>query len=83
MAGQPELLELNLWFSGGIGYVTPGMTLIDSSASHNFLSERVSWAVGLCIDCSFNLNVKLADGEQRASLGLACRVQVTFAPVIV
>ena len=83
MAGQHELLELDLWFSGGTGHAAPGLTLVDSGASHNFLSERVALAAGLCVDCSCHLNIKLADGEQRASLGLARGVQVTFAPGVV
>ena len=36
MAGQHELLELDLWFSGGTGHMTPSLTLVDSGASHNF-----------------------------------------------
>ena len=83
MAGQHELLELDLWFSGGTGHAAPGLTLVDSVASHNFLSERVALAAGLCVDCSCHLNVKLADREQRASLGLAHGVQVTFASGVV
>ena len=70
MAGQHEWLELDLWFSGSIGYLTPGLTLFDSGTSHNFLSERVALAVQLCVDCSCHLNIKLADGEHCASLGL-------------
>ena len=83
MAGQHELLKLDLWFSGGTGHAAPGLTLVDSGASYNFLSERVSLAAGLCVDRSCHLNVKLADGEQCASLGLAHGVQVTFAPGVV
>ena len=80
MVGQHELLELDLWFSGGITHVTPGLTLVDSGASHNFLIERVALSVGLCVDHSCRLNVKLVDGEKCASLGLARGVQVIFAP---
>ena len=83
MAGQYELLEMNLWFSGGTGHGTPDLNLVDSGASHNFLSERVALAAGLCVDCSYHLNVKLADGKQYASLGLARGVQVTFEPGVV
>ena len=83
MTGQHELLELDLWFSGGTEHATPGLTLIDSGASYNFLSERVALAVRLCVDCSYHLNVKLVDGEQCASLGLARGVQVTFEPGVV
>ena len=39
MVGQHELLELDLWFSGGTGHATPGLILVDSGASHDFLSE--------------------------------------------
>ena len=70
-------------FSGGTGHMTTGLILVDSGAGHNFLSERVALAVGLCVDCSCCLNVKLADGEQHASLGLARGVQVTFSPGVV
>ena len=83
MAGQHELLELDLWFNGGTGHATPGLTLVDSGASHNFLSERVGLAAGLFVDRSCHLNVKLVDGEQHASLGLAHGVQVTFTPGVV
>ena len=83
MAGQCELLELDLWFSGGTGHAIPGLNLVDSGARHNFLSERVALAAGMCVDCSCHLNTKLADWEQRASLGLARGVQVTFAPGVV
>ena len=62
---------MDLWFSGGIRHATPGLTLVDSGASHNFLSERVALEAGMCVDRSCHLNVKLADGEQHASLGLA------------
>ena len=70
------MLELDLWFSRAAGHATLSLTLVDSGASHNFLSERVTLTVGLCVDCSCHLNVKLMDGEQRASLGLArgCRL---------
>ena len=71
MAGQHELLELDLWFSGDTGHATPGLTLVDSGTSYNFPCERVALAAGLCVDCSCHLNVKLANGEQRARLGLA------------
>ena len=39
MAGQYELLELDLQFSSGTGYMTPGLALVDSAGSHNFLNE--------------------------------------------
>ena len=63
MAGQYKLLELDLWFSGGTGHATPGLNLTDSGTSHNFLSKRVALGMGLCVDRSCYLNVKLADGE--------------------
>ena len=77
------MLELYLWFRGGIGHATPGLTLVYSGASHNLLSERVALAVGLCEDCSCRLNVKLVDSEKCASLGLIYGVQVIFSPGIV
>ena len=83
MAGRHELLKLDLLFSGGKGHITLGLTLNDSGASHNFLSERVTLVEGLCMNCLCRLNVKLADGEQCASLGLAHEVQVKFAPGVV
>ena len=79
MIGQHELLELDLYFSGGIGHKTPGLTLIDSGAGYNFLSEQIALAAGLHVDHSSSLHVKLAHGEKCASLGLACGVWVTFA----
>ena len=39
MAGQHELLELDLWFSGDTGHARLGLTLVGSGASHNFLGE--------------------------------------------
>ena len=74
---------MDLWFGGGTGHATPGLTLVDSGTSYNFLSERVALAAGLCVDHSCHLNVKLADGEQHASLGVAYGVWVTFAPGVV
>ena len=71
MARQHKLIELDLWFSGGTRHATPGLTPVDSSASHNFVSEQVALAAGLCVDHSCHLNAKLADGKQHASLGLA------------
>ena len=47
--------------------------------SHNFLSEKVAATALLSIDRMCKLNVQLADGETRASLGLAHAVHVTFA----
>ena len=62
-AGQYKLLEVDLLFSGGSGHKTSALTLIDSGASHNFLSEKIAIAAGLCIDRLCSLNVKLVDGE--------------------
>ena len=39
-----KLLELDLWFGSNNGPVSQGLTLIDSGASHNFLSEKVAVA---------------------------------------
>ena len=40
-------------------------------------------AVKLYVNCLFSMNVKLVDGIEPASLGLAHGVQVTFAPGVV
>ena len=80
MVGQHKLLEVDLLFGGGLGHRISGLSLIDSGASHNFLSKQISLAAGLCVDHSCSLNVKLVDGEKCASLGAARGVQVTFAP---
>ena len=45
-----KLLELNLWFSNSNGPISQGLTLIDSGASHNFLSEKVAVAAQGPID---------------------------------
>ena len=74
---------MDLWFSGGAGHATPGLTLVDSGTSHGFLSEKVTLAAGLYVDCSCHLNVKLMDDKQCVSVGLARGVQVTFAPGVV
>ena len=55
-------------------HTAPDLTLIDSGASQNLLSERVALEVGLCIDQLHHLNVKLADGEQCISLSPALGV---------
>ena len=73
-----KFLELDLWFGSNNGPVSWGLTLVDSGASHNFLSEKV--AAQLPIDRMCKLNVRLANDETRASLGLARAVCVTFAP---
>ena len=39
-----KFLELDLWFGSSNGPVSQGLTLIDSGASHNFLSEKVAAA---------------------------------------
>ena len=63
--------------------MAPGLTLIGSDYSHNFLSKRVSLAAELCVDQLNRLNIKLADDKQCASLDLAYRVQVTFTSGVV
>ena len=57
--------------------------MIDSGASHKFLSEKVAVAAQLPIDRICKLNIWLADGETRARLGLARAFCITFAPVVV
>ena len=74
-----KLLELYLWFGSNNGPVYRGLTLIDSGTSHKFLKEKVAVATQLPIDKICKLNVRLADGERHASLGLARAMCVTFA----
>ena len=76
-------MELDLWFGSNNGPVSQGLTLIDSSASHNFLSEKAVATAQLPIDKMCKLNVQLANGEIRASLGLSHAVRITFAPGMV
>ena len=52
--------------------------MINSGTSHNFLSEKVAVAARLPIEMMCKPNVWLADGETRASLGLARIVRITF-----
>ena len=76
MAGQHELLELDLLFSGGTGHKTSSLTLINSGTSPNFLSKWIALVAGLCMNRLCSLNVELADGEKRG-------VQIIFAPGVV
>lgn len=52
------------------------VALVDSGASHNFVSEAVALEAGLPIDRAIApLSVRLADGQLRASCGaITCRV---------
>lgn len=59
------------------------VALVDSGASHCFLSAAVATTAGLRLDTSQRLSVRMADGELRASLGLARNVRVEFAPGVV
>ena len=78
--GGAQLLELPI----AIGRAEcPAVALLDSGATHCFLSERVAKLANLHLDTSSRLNVRLADGEQRACLGVACKIRVTFAPGVV
>ena len=56
------------------------VALVDSGASHCFLSATVAHAAGITWDASAQLSVRLADGESRACLGLARAVTVEFLP---
>ena len=56
------------------------VVLIDSGASHCFLSATVAREAGLVLDTSQQLSVHMADGELHASQGLARNVRVEFAP---
>ena len=78
-----KLLELDLWFGSNNGPISQGLILIDSGASHNFLSEKVAVAAQLPIDRMCKLNVWLVNGETHVILGLARAVHITFAPRVV
>ena len=82
-SGLHKFLELDLWFGNSKRPVSRGLTLIDSGASHNFLSEKVAVAAQLPIDRMCKLNFWLANGETRTSLGLSHAVCITFAPGVV
>ena len=56
------------------------VALIDSGASHCFLSATVAREAGLVLDTSQHLQVCMADDKLHASQGLAHNVQVEFAP---
>ena len=59
------------------------VALVDSGASHCFLSDRVAQAAGLVLDTGTKLSVRMADGELRSSVGLARHVAVCLAPGVV
>ena len=52
------------------------VALIDSGASHCFLSATAARAAGLVLDTSHRLQVHMTDGELHASQGLTRNVQV-------
>ena len=56
------------------------VALVDSGASHCFLSATVAREAGLVLDASQRLSVHMADGKLPASQGLARNVRVEFAP---
>ena len=56
------------------------VALMDSGASHCFLSATVARKSGLVLDTSQCLQVRMVDGELRASQGLTHNGQVEFAP---
>ena len=56
------------------------VALIDSGASHCFLSATVAREAGLVLDTSQCLQVSMADDKLHASQGLARNVRVEFAP---
>ena len=78
--GNAQLLELPI----AIGQAEcPALVLLDSGATHCFLSEWITKLAGLHLDTSFRLDVYVPDGEQRVCLGVAHKVHITFAPGIV
>ena len=75
--GAAQLLELPV----AIGWAEcPAVALLDSGATHCFLSEWITQLAYLHLDMSTRLDVCLADGEQWACLGVAHKVRVTFVP---
>ena len=78
--GGAQLLELPI----AIGWAEcPAVALLDSGATHCFLSEWVAQLANLHLDTSSRLDVCLEDGEQWTCLGVAHKVRVTFAPGVV
>ena len=63
-----QLLELDVSV-GDARY--PAVALVDSGASHCFVTEHVARKAGVTWDTSAQLFVRLADGEWRACLGVA------------
>ena len=59
------------------------MELLNIGATHCFLGEWIAQLANLHLDISSRLDVCLVDREQWASLGVACKVHVNFAPGIV
>ena len=80
MLGGSQLLE----FPIAIGWAECStVALLDSSATHCFLSERIVQLANLHLNMSARLDIYPEDGEQWACLVLAHKVRVTFAPMVV
>ena len=78
--GGAQLLELLI----AIGQAEcPAVALLGSSATHCFLSKWIAQLANLHLHTSSRVDIYLADGEQRACLGVAHKVCVTFSPGVV
>ena len=55
------------------------MALLDSNATHCFLSEQITLLTGLYLDMSSTLDVTLADGEQPACSVVAGKAHTVFS----
>ena len=61
----------------------PAVALLNSGATHCFLSEQIAQLANLHLDMSARLDIHLVEGEQWACLGVARKVHVAFAPGVV
>ena len=75
--GGAQLLELPI----AVGQTEcPTVALLDRGATHCFLSKQIAQLANLHLDTSSRLDIHLVDGEQRACLGVAHKIRITFAP---
>ena len=78
--GGSQLLELPI----AIGLADcPVVALLDSGATHCFLSEWITQLASLNLVTRARLDVQLADRKQLTCLGVACKFRAAFGPRII